>query len=376
MHHQNIIRTLHRTDAVTAQNIMEQYPAQWDMDRVFRKTYQKYLAAKQAEMQGAALTDTAAENAVCRNQRTNAQRFWKAGGYAVCAAAYLGIFLFILRTNGQQGEIPKIPQESSDIPHTDTITEPPTTAPVQGTHTQPPTAAQTSMETIMDTIETTSQTSTELTDAPTEATETEPTAQTDAPETQSEPAIEVTDTPETSAVQTEPETTPDTTTATTETTPEATAETTTTAAAAGHFEVDETAPAGQFRNVRYVRTEDTPVEERVHGFAAEGFTVTRTEEVNGEHDFRSMNYFIEDTDGQQHYVVQQFRYDYFGVSISPSHLWRTYEIAGKPVIIIYEENPESLCTLLWDDGCHVCLMNSQYKDLAKMELLMQGQITD
>lgn len=51
MHHQNIIRTLHRTDAVTAQNIMEQYPAQWDMDRVFRKTYQKYLAAKQAEME-------------------------------------------------------------------------------------------------------------------------------------------------------------------------------------------------------------------------------------------------------------------------------------------------------------------------------------
>ncbi len=371
MHYQNIIRTLHRTDAVTAQNIMEQYPAQWDMDRVFRKTYAKYLAAKQSEMQGAVLTDTAAENDVCRKQRTNAQRFWKAGGYAVCAAAYLGIFLFILRTNGQQGEIPKIPQESSDIPHTDSITEPPTTAPVQGTHTQPPTAAQTNTETIVDTAETTSQTSTELTDAPTEAAETAPPIQTDAPETQSAPAIEVTAAPETSAAQTESETTPDTTTTTTETNPE----TTTTAAVPGYFEVDETAPAGQFRNVSYVRAEDTPVEEREHGFAAEGFTVTRTEEVNGEHDFRSMNYFIEDTDGQ-HYMVQQFRYDYFGVSISPTRLWQTYEIAGKPVIIIYEENPESLCTMLWDDGCHVCLMNSQYKDLAKMELLMQGQITN
>ena len=53
-----------------------------------------------------------------------------------------------------------------------------------------------------------------------------------------------------------------------------------------------------------------------------------------------------------------------------------FRAAGKPVIIIYEENDESVCTLLWDDGCHICLMNSQYKDLAKMELLMQGQITD
>lgn len=371
MEYRNMINVLHRTDAVTAQNIMEQYPAQWDMDKIFRRTYQKYLAAKQAEMQGAVLNDVATELAVCRKQHTNTQRFWRAGGYAVCVAAYLGIFLFILRTNGQPTEIPEIPPDNREFPHTDSITEPPTTAPVQGTHTQPPTTAQTSTETIVNVVETTFQTSTELTDAPTEATETEPPAQTDAPETQTVPAIEVTDTPETSAVQTEPETIPDTTTTTTETTPE----TTTTAAVSGYFEVDETAPAGQFRNVRYVRAEDAPVEERVHGFAAEGFTVTRTEEVNGEYDFRSMNYFIEDTDGQ-HYMVQQFRYDYFDVSISPTRLWRTYEIAGKPVIIIYEENDESVCTLLWDDGCHVCLMNSQYKDLAKMELLIQGQFTN
>ncbi len=367
MDHRNTIRLLHRTDAATAQQIMEQYPAQWDMDKVFRRTYQKYLAAKQAQE----VADAAAESAVCQKQRTNAQRFWKTGGYAVCAAAYLGIFLFILRTNGQPTEIPEIPQESSDIPHTDTITEPPTTAPVQGAHTQPPTAAQTSTETIVNIVETTSQTSTELSDAPTESAETEPTAQTDAPETQTAPAVEVTAVPETTTAHSESDTTPDTTTTTTETTPE----TTTTAAVLGHFEVDETAPAGQFRNVSYVRAENTPVEERVHGFAAEGFTVTRTEEVNGSHDFRSMNYFIEDTDGQ-HYMVQQFRYDYFGVSVSPTRLWRTYEIAGKPVIIIYEENAESVCTMLWDDGCHVCLMNSQYKDLAKMELLMQGHITN
>jgi cytoskeletal protein RodZ len=39
------LHVLRQADAATAQKIAEQYPADWDMEHVFRRSYQKYLAA-------------------------------------------------------------------------------------------------------------------------------------------------------------------------------------------------------------------------------------------------------------------------------------------------------------------------------------------
>ncbi|MBQ9905981.1 MAG: hypothetical protein IJM46_04355 [Oscillospiraceae bacterium] len=39
------LHVLRQADAATAQKIAEQYPANWDMEHVFRRSYQKYLAA-------------------------------------------------------------------------------------------------------------------------------------------------------------------------------------------------------------------------------------------------------------------------------------------------------------------------------------------
>ncbi len=363
MSNTNTIRSLYRTDNATAGVIMQQCPPQWDMDRVFRKAYQGYLAQKQESVQTempfcSELTETVEYT----TEHRISHRIRRIGGYAGLAAAMLGVFLLVAKVSSLRTPVDNIPGETD---HTTTADS------AETTH-----AAET---TFPETTVVSGQLMTMTTSAPTETTTAEPHSTETSTQTAgagTETAVHVTE-PAASGMAV-PDTT-GTSVTTTEMTTESTQETTTETTTAppvipqGQFVVGE--QSGSLYQVTYVRENAVPVEEHEHSFAADGFTITGVMEQNPDYDFRSVIYNLEDAAGQ-HYMVQQFRYDYFMTSFNPEYypLTRSYTIGGKSVFLIYQDDPEAVCNLMWDDGCHICMMTSQYKDLAQMELLAQGQI--
>lgn len=387
-----ILKSLHRTDESTAHAIMQQYPAQWDMDKIFQKTYQKYLAQTKEKTQEEVFLENECEEALkCRKEISMAHRFRRVGSFACCAAAYIGIFLFVLQMDDTAPHTDHSPNATNNsdfnILEVDR-TEKATTAASDEQHktetqmtstiqTDPPETTITS-EAVTTPLESSTEQSEQ--DAP-NAIETTETTMLPEPLPPESTEMELTEPTEPVTVPPPMESEPSDTTSFTETIPTETETTTTTEAppmeqAFGYFEVNEPANPGEFYQITYVRENTEPVEEHEHSFAAEGFTVTEMRELNPDFDFRSMYYTIEDENGQ-HYAVEQMRYAYFGRGFNSTLNYQTkaYEIGGKPVLLLYREGEGSVCTLMWDDGCHVCAMTSQLKDLDKMELLVQSQIT-
>lgn len=358
----NMIRSLYRTDNATAQAIMQHFPPQWDMDRVFQKAYRGYLAQKNEQLQtGIPFCSELTETVEYTTEHRIPHRIRRVGGYAGLAAAMLGVFLLVAKVSSLRAPIDHIPGETD---HTSTADSAETTHAVETTF--PETTA------VSGQLLTTTSAAAETTTAELHSTETS--TQTTAAGT--ETAVHITE-PAASGMAV-PDTT-GTSVTTTEMTTESTQETTTETTTAppvipqGQFMVDE--QSGSLYQVTYVRENAVPVEEHEHSFAADGFTITGVMEQNPDYDFRSVIYNLEDAAGQ-HYMVQQFRYDYFMSSFNPEYypLTKSYTIGGKSVFLIYQDDPEAVCNLMWDDGCHICMMTSQYKDLAQMELLAQCQI--
>ena len=65
------LHVLRQADAATAQKIAEQYPANWDMEHVFRRSYQKYLAASPEKASETAGTAADAPDFQAVYQNTN-----------------------------------------------------------------------------------------------------------------------------------------------------------------------------------------------------------------------------------------------------------------------------------------------------------------
>lgn len=364
MNFNNRIRSLHQTDEATAQTIMQQCPAQWDMEKVFRKTYQSYLFQKQ---EGAAFAGECTEALPCPNVPRSFRGLWKAGAYTAFAAAFLGLFLFIFRMDGTAPPVDRFPDgiHENDVPRLDIDSQVEETTTYE---TQPDTIATTDTESSSEATEHTTPSVSET--AETTIIEITPPLTTeeqipDPTEVMTVPPVTETEAPAVTGTPTPESTAPETTTTTTEPP----------VIPLGHFEVSE--QSGSFSQITYVREDTAPVEEHEHSFAAEGFTLTNTSVQNPDYPFRSVIFNLEDGAGQ-HYMVQQHRYDYFAHAYNTSIAWQTrsYTIGGRTVFLVYQDDPESVCSLMWDDGCHISVMNSQYKDLANMELLMQGMITN
>lgn len=367
MNDNNMIRSLYRTDDAAAGVIMQQYPPQWDMERVFQKAYQGYLAQKKEQLQmempfSSELTETVEYTTESRISRS----IRRAGGYAGLAAAMIGVFLFVFKGASMRPPVDQIPDET--IPPTTTASETEITTSTTEETIYETTAVSafipantTAPETTASGTEsTTVVTSTETAKMQTEAIVTASPASGTAMSCTTETSVTTTEMPTESTQAT-------TTTETTTTVPPVIPQ--------GHFEVSE--QSGSFFQITYVREDASAVEEHTHSFAAEGFTLTNTSVRNPDYDYRSVIYNLEDAAGQS-YMVLEYRYAYFMPSFNPESypLTKSYTIGGKTVFLVYQEDPESLCHLMWDDGCHVCHITSQYKDLANMELLVLNQITN
>ena len=378
------LKHLKHADPKTSDAIMEQYLPDWDGERLFQKTYAAFREQESGE-----ITPEDAQPPV-RNRLTRIVRY---GGYGIAAAMYIGLIVGVVRlTQLPPPEILRVPEEI------------PTAAVSQTTPAESETAAP------QETSEPPEQEPAVHTDAPAQADEptsaaaeeshavTDAPAQTDAAET---PATVPAVTPTTAApsvttagqesppppasAQTVTETTapdntisPVVTAAPTE--PEPTEDepaplgNATTPQALGHFEIIPS-NGGQLPKFTYVRDTDAPVEEHEHSFAAEGFTVTSEQWMNETQDYRSKMIQIEDSEGQS-YLVYVFRYAYFGTQFNPEahSVCYSYSIDGRPAYVMTDESEGSLCTIYWDDGCHVCAIYSQRKDQAKMELLIRSEI--
>ncbi len=354
MNQNNAIRSLHRTNDATAQAIMQQYPPQWDMDRVFRKAYQGYLAQKNDSLQAAVpFSSEVTETVEYTPENSVSRRIRRFSGYAGIAAAMVGVFLLIAKTNSLHTPVDRIPDETNPSTTAETTeVMPETTYESTGESGFIPVFTEGSAsETTASTMESTN---TETIPTQTEAFMTEVPASGTA-------VIEIT-----TSVTTE---------ATAESTTETTAtETTPTTQSHGQFIIEDPTSAAASYTIRYARESDVPVEKHEHDFEAEGFTLTQKTEYNEQYDFHSTYYSLQDGNGQN-YAVNQFQYDYFSTTCNPGSgdLMKQYTIGGKSAILLYQEDPDALCRLIWDDGCHVCVMYSQYKDLANMEILLQSQ---
>lgn len=353
MKQNNAIRSLYRTNDATAQAIMQQYPPQWDMERVFRKAYQGYLAQEEETLQRAVpFSSEVTETVEYTPENHLSGRIRRFSGYAGIAAAMVGVFLLIAGTNSPHTPVDQIPDETDLTTATETTAEavPETTFESTGESAFVPVFTEGF------TAETTASTM-ESTDTETISTQTEA-IMTEIPAS----GTAGSDTTETAAATT------------TETTSASTTETTPATQSHGQFIIEDPTNAAASYTIRYARESDVPVEKHEHTFEADGFTLTQRTEYNEEYDFHSTYYSLQDGNGQN-YAVNQFQYDYFSTTCNPDsgELMKQYTIGGKFVILLYQEDPGALCRLIWDDGCHVCVMYSQYKDLANMELLLQSQ---
>ncbi len=348
MKDKNTIRSLHRTDDATAEAIMQAYPAQWDMDRVFRKAYQGYLAQKKeitpvySELKET--VEYTAENRTARSLR-------RIGGYAGLAAAMIGAFLMIFHSSVLHRPEGRLPEETSIL----TVTQPET----EDTTTESSTAsasaeASCAPETTADEASTT---------------ETAQVTETDVSETEL-PVSEIV-----MPVGTEP---PAAETTTTEPVQETTTEATATIPPEhlqGHFVFN--GIDGVTLQISFVRESTEPIVPKRHSFAAEGFTVTDMQEKDPDEVSHYILYDVESEAGQQ-YQVQQFSNLRVVYVLEPDGdmMTKSYEIDGKPAYLVYQtDDPDADCELMWFDGCHICFVKSPLKNLADMELLVQSQIT-
>ncbi len=354
------LRALRHMDDADAESLMEQYPPDWDQERVFRKAYEQYRSMQQSGAEGVdaavSVTEPARERPV--------SRMLLYGSFAMAAAVCVGVFAGLIH-------LAKLPPpddlHKQELTETGTVSTQATTLPTEQTTLQ--TSVQTSTSTHPNAAVPTELTVTSVTAVTTSTTTV--TATTVLPESTTLPAETTAPPPETGApAPTEPviEVQPSEP-APTETEPPQ---------ALWHFEVLEPDASGM-STLRYVPDMREPVTELVHTFEAEGFTILSRETFNTQHDYWSVMFQIRDDDGQ-HYLVQQFRYpSMYGMEYHTRQFdanyyqTREYDLGGKPAFLLYRDDPDSVCTLIWDDGCHICEMNSQVKDLAKMELLANSQ---
>lgn len=353
------LRTLQHMDDADAGALMEQYPPDWDQERVFRKAYAQYRSMQESGAEGVDAAVSATEPA----RERPVSRMLLYGSFAMAAAVCIGVFAGLVH-------LAKLPPpddlHKQELTETGTSSTQATTIPTE--QTTPQTSVQTSPSTHPNAADPPAFTVTSVTtvqaSTTTVTTTVLPESTTLSPETTALP-------PETEApVPTEPvtEVQPSETAPPEPEPPQV----------SGHFEVLEPDASGM-STLRYVPDMSEPVTELVHTFEAEGFTILSRETFNTQHDYWSVMFQIRDDDGQ-HYLVQQFRYpSMYGMEYHTKqfdanyYLTKEYDLGGKPAFLLYRDDPDSVCTLIWDDGCHICEMNSQVKDLAKMELLANSQ---
>ena len=127
----------------------------------------------------------------------------------------------------------------------------------------------------------------------------------------------------------------------------------------------------------YIRADDEnpSPEVKKHSFSGEGFTV---EEPQNQSTAAWFCIIHDDSTGQTFYL-NTYTYEAFYAGYDPNfnHELKETEINGHAAALITKgDDPDSLCTLYWNDGCHFAVLMSQLKDYETMRFIAENLETD
>ncbi|MBR7038953.1 MAG: hypothetical protein IKI21_06845 [Oscillospiraceae bacterium] len=392
MRHKDIQERLHGLDTSAADRLMDEYPPVADTEAQFRKTYDRYLA------------QTGEQDASPRRSPLRILRF---AAYPVAAAACIALILAIAQNapltrpdDLTQQETPSTsvttapPETTAPLPAAETAAIA-TTAPVlatQETDVSLPavTAAAVTQTAPTVTTKTAAASSTVTSAAPSpanasptnDAGPTPTQAPTEAAPTATDPAPTQAPTEAAPPAVTDPPTTQ----APTEAAPPSATDPPTTQAPTdppgdlvfgspnvsenGRFTVTPQ-PGSDTMLLRYELTTDDPVTVTEHRFDVPGFTESGRNIVNVSADVRATTVSLDD-DAGQHYSVQIYPYEAFHMTYLTSYYTTAQENVanGLPIYLLASDDPEGIAMVFWDDGCQICFVISQVKDLGQMERLV------
>ncbi|MDO5148466.1 MAG: hypothetical protein Q4D76_03650 [Oscillospiraceae bacterium] len=140
-----------------------------------------------------------------------------------------------------------------------------------------------------------------------------------------------------------------------------------------------------FIDLVYVRSDEKVSQTHSHSFSTDGFTVTECKEINAGELFYKIT---EETTGQV-YVMNIIPFEFFQStgnfeneyrigSFNPKYEYNLtkLELNGRSACIVDYGDPESLCTLYWDEGCHIVTVVSQLKDSETMISIAENLISE
>lgn len=127
----------------------------------------------------------------------------------------------------------------------------------------------------------------------------------------------------------------------------------------------------------YIRADDEnpSPEVKKHSFSREGFTV---EEPQNQSTAAWFCIIHDDSTGQI-FHLNTYTYEAFYAGYDPNfnHELKETEINGHAAALITKgDDPDSLCTLYWNDGCHFAVLMSQLKDYETMRFIAENLETD
>ncbi len=127
----------------------------------------------------------------------------------------------------------------------------------------------------------------------------------------------------------------------------------------------------------YIRADDEnpSPEVKKHSFSGEGFTVEEPQNQSTAVWFC----IIHDESTGQAFYLNTYTYEAFYAGYDPNfnHELKETEINGHAAALITKgDDPDSLCTLYWNDGCHFAVLMSQLKDYETMRFIAENLETD
>ena len=349
MRHKDIQERLHGLDPSAADRLMDEYPPAADTEAQFRKTYDRYLA------------QTGEQDAPLRRSPLRILRF---AAYPVAAAACIALILAIAQ-NAPLTRPDDLTQQ--ETPSTSVTTAPPeTTAPLPAAET----AAIETTAPVLATQET--DVSLPAVTAPA-VTQTAPSGTTKNAASATSPTV-TTAAPSPANASPTNDAGPAPTQAPTEAATPAPTDPPVEApggvTASGQFTVTPQ-PGGETMLLRYELTTDDPVTVTEHRFDVPGFTESGRNVVNVSGNVRATTVSLDDEAGQ-HYSVQIYPYEAFHMTYLPTYYTTAQEDTanGLPIFLLATDDPEGIAMVFWDDGCQICFVISQEKDLGQMERLV------
>ncbi|MDE6788081.1 MAG: hypothetical protein K2J47_02005 [Ruminococcus sp.] len=360
--------SLKHVDNVTANKISENYPSDWDMDKVFETSYKKFLESEKSTEENIHISNSETDDTLefCHTEPVSEKHkaifIFNKLAAAACFVMIILIFksLCILPDN--------IDVNSDDIDKSPVSTYKNDNYSTQNVNTF--TTADVTRKTTLSSVTVTESITTAIVTADSVVdTENDISYLTDEPKqteilTEPEPIY---DTEEPVQTTNPPETTSLTETVVSSSVNESEVTTEVNTPNYGHFQVNKGTFAGNIQQTQgydelvYICEDNSDIEHKEHTIPSEGFTV--------DYDNSGTNHIeFYETDTEKHYSLFIFPYDSFSLGLNPENNEISYiEINGRPAC--YHDTFNDIHAprmLMWDDGCHICMLISAQENYDMM----------